>query len=132
MKAEDWLRLVLTHEYAHILQLDMNGGLPPPFAGFLAGSLCSQPLMYFSPLPILKGSPSMRRRQIPEAGGEQTLILICISAPPSLRIQSPPSARCWVHMIWMNGSRQGPFIFMAGRWWIISPGSMGRGAAEGE
>lgn len=27
MKAEDWLRLVLTHEYAHILQLDMNGGI---------------------------------------------------------------------------------------------------------
>ena len=27
MKAENWLRLVLTHEYAHILHLDMNGGI---------------------------------------------------------------------------------------------------------
>lgn len=26
MKVESWLRLVLTHEYAHILHLDMNGG----------------------------------------------------------------------------------------------------------
>ena len=27
MSAEDWLRLVITHEYAHILQIDMNGGI---------------------------------------------------------------------------------------------------------
>lgn len=27
MSAEDWLRLVITHEYAHILQMDMNGGI---------------------------------------------------------------------------------------------------------
>jgi len=36
---DDWLRLVITHEYAHVLQLDMVTGGPETLQKVLAGSI---------------------------------------------------------------------------------------------
>ena len=51
---DDWLRLIITHEYVHILTMDMAGGVPGLFRKIFGRSMATVPNA-FMPLWIIEG-----------------------------------------------------------------------------
>ena len=51
---DDWLRLLITHEYVHILTMDMAGGVPGLFRKIFGRSMATVPNA-FMPLWIIEG-----------------------------------------------------------------------------